>query len=119
MNEDVPAIRVDYSESYTAAHLFRDIAVHYMASPDGQTTLVHAGLERSIPGLPTWVLDWSTAYRSSLATGIYNACLRRFGIGEDILAAVKVDEATGRMPVQSTCLSLVGGLSSGRGRAEL
>ncbi|KAG7284320.1 hypothetical protein NEMBOFW57_010692 [Staphylotrichum longicolle] len=76
--EDVPVIRVDYSESYTAAQLFRDVAVHCMASLDGPATLVHAGLESSIRGLPTWVPDWSTMYRTPLNTGIYNACANLF-----------------------------------------
>ena len=76
--EDVPAIRVDYSDSSSAAHLFRDVAVHCMASVEGPMTLVHAGLERSVPGLPTWVLDWSAKYRSPLTTGVYDACAGLF-----------------------------------------
>jgi hypothetical protein len=76
--EDVRAIRVEYSDSYPAAHLFLDVAVHCMANAEGPMTLVHAGLERSIPNLPTWVPDWSAKHRSPLATGIYKACANLF-----------------------------------------
>jgi hypothetical protein len=72
--EDRAAIKVDYSDHNTAAQVFHNVAKHCMSGTDGPNLLMHAGLERHTPDLPTWVPDWSTTHRTPFVTGIYSAC---------------------------------------------
>jgi hypothetical protein len=75
---DRAAIKVDYSACCTAAHVFLEVARHCMVSVDGPNLLQHAGLEKSIPGLPSWVPDWSATYRTPMVTKLYNSCANLF-----------------------------------------
>lgn len=142
--EDAPAIRVDYSDSYTAAHLYRDVAIHCMSYPDcrppeiqdtnsastsssrntspdifvvvlSAIVICSRQRERHPTGYPVkhenWPdVVWRTCCMDRNWTGkrvtardrlSFHASMKRWGLGEDIFAAVKPDETTGEIPVQS------------------
>jgi hypothetical protein len=74
--QDRSAIRVDYSDDYTAANLFLDMAAGCLAGPDCHQLLGWAGLRlnRLLSELPSWVPDWSTPNPLPLlAGGLFSA----------------------------------------------
>lgn len=73
---DRSAIRVDYSDNYTAASLFLDTATHCLDSPDCHQLFVWAGQrpDRIFSELPSWVPDWSAPVLSPMnVRGFFSA----------------------------------------------
>ncbi|KAK8062693.1 Heterokaryon incompatibility protein 6- OR allele [Apiospora hydei] len=65
----------DYSQANTAARLFTDVALKLVLSAFTGDLLHHAGVDKNIPGLPSWVPDWTKQSRSTLPAHLY----RRMG----------------------------------------
>lgn len=66
-------VDVSYQKEDTAAELYRKIAVQSLTKQNGPlvTLLVNVDHYRSMPGLPSWVPDWSRPRRTvSIGTGL-------------------------------------------------
>ncbi|KAK7912155.1 hypothetical protein PG985_014636 [Apiospora marii] len=61
----------DYSPANTVAKLFTDIATKLVASGRVGDLLHHAGLDRNVSHLPSWVPDWTKQSRSTLPVHLY------------------------------------------------
>ncbi|KAK7959369.1 uncharacterized protein PG986_004223 [Apiospora aurea] len=61
----------DYSPANTAARLFTDVASKLVLSGFTGDLLHHAGVDQTIPGLPSWVPDWTKQSRSTLPAHLY------------------------------------------------
>ncbi|KAG4437372.1 hypothetical protein IFR05_007136 [Cadophora sp. M221] len=72
--EDLVAksITPNYSEANTTAILYRDIATKFIRAGRGTDLLKHAGIDQKIPGLPSWVPDWTYQSRSIMNSELYN-----------------------------------------------
>ncbi|KAF2965672.1 hypothetical protein GQX73_g7874 [Xylaria multiplex] len=68
-----PASRIipDYSLSTVA--IYRELVMRSIADSDSLHLLAFAGLERSLPDLPSWVPDWSTQRPDATLKGYFNA----------------------------------------------
>ncbi|KAJ4213412.1 hypothetical protein NW757_014753 [Fusarium falciforme] len=53
------ALRPDYSEANSAQDVFKAMARHMVRSGDGMSMLYYAGTRKNLPGMPSWVPDWS------------------------------------------------------------
>ncbi|KAK5947079.1 hypothetical protein PMZ80_001225 [Knufia obscura] len=65
------SIPQSYHESNTTMKTFSDAARSFIADGRGYELLEHAGVHHKIPGLPSWVPDWTHQSRSKLKTHLY------------------------------------------------
>ncbi|TDZ34324.1 Heterokaryon incompatibility protein 6, OR allele [Colletotrichum spinosum] len=65
------AIVPDYSPANTTAQVFTEVASEMVKAGEIVDFLQHAGLDQDIPGLPSWVTDWTRQSRSILPKHLY------------------------------------------------
>lgn len=63
----------DYSQANDAAKVFTDVATKTVNVGQATDLLHHAGVHQSIPGLPSWVPDWTMQSRSTLPVHLYQS----------------------------------------------
>ena len=61
----------DYSPENTVAKLFTDVATKLVCSDRARDLLHHAGMDRNVSHLPSWVPDWTKQSRSTLPVHLY------------------------------------------------
>ncbi|KAH7369611.1 heterokaryon incompatibility protein-domain-containing protein [Rhexocercosporidium sp. MPI-PUGE-AT-0058] len=66
------SIMPDYSKANSTAILYRDIATKFIRAGRGTDLLKHAGIDQKLPGLPSWVPDWTYQSRSEMHSELYN-----------------------------------------------
>ncbi|KAH9222309.1 heterokaryon incompatibility protein-domain-containing protein [Leptodontidium sp. 2 PMI_412] len=66
------SVTPDYSEANNTAILYRDIATKFIRAGRGTDLLKHAGIDQKLPGLPSWVPDWTYQSRSIMHSELYN-----------------------------------------------
>jgi len=76
MNPEIARkIPVDYSPEHTVRDVFEDFAKSIVSTNSAGRLLEHAGLARTIFGLPTWVPDWSFTSAVPMLSNLYKATL--------------------------------------------
>ena len=70
--DDSNALNVDYSKSNTVAKTFIDFAEFCILSGQAIRLLEHAGISQKVPGLPSWVPDWTFEPRYPMHYGNYH-----------------------------------------------
>ncbi|OHE93858.1 hypothetical protein CORC01_10879 [Colletotrichum orchidophilum] len=62
----------DYSLDNTPSKVFTEVATDMVEAGYAVDLLHHAGIDQSIPNLPSWVPDWTMQSRSTLSAQLYN-----------------------------------------------
>ncbi|KAI0535351.1 hypothetical protein GGR58DRAFT_529570 [Xylaria digitata] len=68
-----PASGIIPDYSLSTVTIYRELVMRSIADSDSLHLLAFAGLERSLPGLPSWVPDWSTQRPDITLKGYFNA----------------------------------------------
>lgn len=100
---DRKVVKVDYSVNNTVQTVYTDFAQHLVRSGQGMKLLYHAGTSRKIPGLPTWVPDWSFEPRARLDDTIYHTT----GMLDALPASITLSEDGTRISLDALIWDMV------------
>jgi general stress protein 26 len=105
LNEaDRSVIKVNYSIDNTVQKVYIDFAQHIIRSGEGMKLLYHAGTSRKIPGLPTWVPDWSFEPRNRIDETLYHTT----GMLDALPATISLSEDGSKISLSAIIWDVVG-----------
>lgn len=69
--EDQKGLRVDYSKQNSVEQVYIDLATYCLGTDSAIQLLECAGFKSNLPGLPSWVPDWTYPQRASMQSRLY------------------------------------------------
>ncbi|KAF6839148.1 ankyrin and het domain-containing protein [Colletotrichum musicola] len=97
------AIIPDYSPENSVADVFTEVAAAIVEDGGAADLLHHAGVDQQIPGMPSWVPDWTIQSRSNLPAHLYQ-CM---GKSSPTASVLKNDDGKPKLAVRGAVISRV------------